>query len=548
MPNEWHKRSAELNPKYKSALCKSFMEQGPSACKFGDGCVFAHGEHELRTAAPEDPIVPTTKARRRQRGGRASKGSRPQPEPEQRTVQFQDEAHCIECSTGGGSRPVTPVHDEPEPLPEWANDEAALPDQPYTGLARSDSILAADSLFLDDTIDTTTIGDAVVFGEAVSPTSQLASRFAFATVTPRELPSQWRPSQVSQWVTSRDIPQETAQRFIDHEIDGECLLEMTRDDLREMGITSMGHLVKLGKGIAELKSQTTTPDETAATTVAVNTETSTRDVTAPLPTPTPTETKPEMNLKDLARWESLAPQPLHALASVVGPSQLISEAADAIRSADNVSALNTVLQAAVMANKIAEVIRSDGRSLTLCMLAAKYGRLRCLQRLLRELAAQESVNTTRIEDGCSALHLAAYSGSVRCAQMLLEAGADTSLINRYAETAEDCAAKQGHVELSQILKSSSSGSIGSTGPIEMMARQLSSSPPKGSASGSFAKIYQPRRHTKKRRDLLASELLAWRSGGTDKHSQPQVESQGHRARAQHSMAGRGGYRGAASAA
>merc|ERR1712196_483392 len=114
---------------------------------------------------------------------------------------------------------------------------------------------------------------------------------------------------------------------------------------------------------------------------------------------------------------------------------------------------NEVLQSSVMANKIAEVIRgeSDAVPVTLCMLAAKHRRVGCLQRLLGELAAQQTVNSVRVDDGCSALHLAAYSGSAGCVRLLLKAGADTSLVNRYGETAADSAAKRGHGSLSDTI-------------------------------------------------------------------------------------------------
>ena len=46
-------RSAELNPRYKSQLCRSFMDEGPDGCRFGDDCLFAHGAHELRVAQKE---------------------------------------------------------------------------------------------------------------------------------------------------------------------------------------------------------------------------------------------------------------------------------------------------------------------------------------------------------------------------------------------------------------------------------------------------------------------------------------------------------------
>lgn len=488
IPNEWHKRSAELNPKYKSQLCKSFMEMGPDGCRFGDGCVFAHGEHELRVAQKDDIVANT----RRSRGSKSNKALR---EPR---VQFHEDAElqqCHDCS----SRPVTPVCDEePEPVPEWATADIE-PAELSSGctintgpplLARSDSVLAADSLFLDETIDTTTVADGpVVYGEEISPESQLRSRFSFATcATPRECPSEWNSSQVVSWVRSRGVPDKVAALFAEHEVDGGDLLSMKKTELREVGVTKMGHVMKLVKGIAELNGATATAPVNSLVVAS------------------------EPNLKDTTRLAGLTSSAVSAHA--VGPSQLIAEAVDVIKQSDNVQGLNEVLQSAVMANKAAEVIRgeADGISmpLSLCMHAVKHGRVRCLERLLRELAAQETVNAVRVDDGCTALHLAAYSGAAGCVRLLLQAGADASLVNRYGETAAECASKRGHVMISDLI-AHAAGNIASL-PVQsdlkwMMGRSSAPQP-----SERFSKIMQPRRHAKKSRDTLASELCAWRNG------------------------------------
>jgi hypothetical protein len=532
VPNEWHKRSAELNPKYKSQLCKSFMEKGATGCRFGADCVFAHGAHELRSAQPDEIVAKT----RRPRGGnKSNKGGRTEPKPtasaqqSKPRVQFRegpDELLCRECD----SRPVSPVHDEqPEPLPEWATAEVAPAEEPGGGmlLARSNSILAADRLFLDETIDTTTVGDTVVYGEEASPNAQLNSRFSFATVTPRELPAQWVSTQVVAWVRSRGIPEDVAALFAEHEVEGEDLLSMTKEELQEVGVTKMGHLKKLIRGITELNGSSSsssssssngsggTDATTTATTTAAVTNTSNDTKPESSTTTTTTTSTVSKDLKDLDRWAALAPTV--PLAQAVGPSQLIAEAADVIRRSDNVTGLNEVLQSAVMANKIAEVIRSEGMPLTLCMLAAKHRRVDCLQRLLRELPAQETVNATRVEDGCTALHLAAYSGSAGCVNLLLDAGADTSLVNRYAETPADCAAKQQYDSLSALLRQAAAAaavagtSVAAGGGGSNGSQKMLSSPPR--LPSGFVKIQQPRRHAKKSRNTLASELSAWRSSG-----------------------------------
>jgi len=492
IPNEWHKRSADLNPKYKSQLCKSFMEKGAGGCRFGDACVFAHGEHELRVAQKDDTVART----RRSRG---SKGNKAQGErkPQLQIHDGAEEEQCRKCS----SRPVTPVCDEEPELPEWAT-AAVEPGTEFSFdctintspglLARSDSVLAADRLFLDETIDTSTVADGpIVYGEEASPESQLCSRFSFATATPREHPKQWVSSQVVSWVRSRGVPDEVAALFAEHEVDGDDLLSMTKTELREVGVTKIGHQIKLVKGIAELNG--TTAAAPINNTVAVSVEPA------------------GSNLKDLTRLAALTST---VSAQAVGPSQLIAEAAGFIKQSDNVQGLNDVLQSAVMANKASEVIRGEAEGvampISLCMHAAKHGRVGCLERLLRELAAQETVNAVRVDDGCTALHLAAYSGSAGCVKLLLKAGADTSLVNRYGETAADCAVKQGHVMLSKFI-AHAAGNVASLA-LQSDSKKMMGRSPARQPSERFTKIMQPRRHAKKSRDTLASELSAWRNG------------------------------------
>jgi len=50
MPDEWHKRPNNLNPKYKSKLCKTWANSG--TCRYGNKCVFAHSEGELQKCLP----------------------------------------------------------------------------------------------------------------------------------------------------------------------------------------------------------------------------------------------------------------------------------------------------------------------------------------------------------------------------------------------------------------------------------------------------------------------------------------------------------------
>lgn len=263
----------------------------------------------------------------------------------------------------------------------------------------------------------------------------------------------------------------------------------------------MGHLMKLAKGIAEL-SDTATPPATLAT----NTDTPSvvvTDALKPQPAGINDTNSDHKDLKDLKDLNFLAPVASAVpLAQAVGQAQLIAEAAGVIHQCDDVAGLNKVLTSAAVANKIAEVIRCDGLPLTLCMLAAKHGRIGCMQRLLGELAAQQTIDTTRVDDGCTALHLAAYSGSAGCVKLLLQAGANTNLVNCYGETPLDCAVKQSHSSILDVFAQATGNGPAIT----------PSNDSQKTTGRSVARILQPRRHTKKSRDTLANELSAWRNG------------------------------------
>jgi hypothetical protein len=78
-------------------------------------------------------------------------------------------------------------------------------------------------------------------------------------VSGQQLSTRWSAPQVGAWVQSRGIPSEVAQLFVAHEIEGTDLLAMTKDDLREIGVAKMGHLMKLVAGISELRQEAITP-------------------------------------------------------------------------------------------------------------------------------------------------------------------------------------------------------------------------------------------------------------------------------------------------
>ena len=56
-------------------------------------------------------------------------------------------------------------------------------------------------------------------------------------------------------VRSRGMPGEIAALFDEHELEGEDLLCMEEAELRDVGVTRRSHLIRLARGIAELKTR-----------------------------------------------------------------------------------------------------------------------------------------------------------------------------------------------------------------------------------------------------------------------------------------------------
>eukprot|EP01045_Picozoa_sp_COSAG04_P028465 COSAG04_NODE_4425_length_2100_cov_2.248376_2_plen_389_part_00 len=77
-------------------------------------------------------------------------------------------------------------------------------------------------------------------------------------------PSSWTNARVLRWARELPLPEATAESFAvrlkDEEITGEVLLTLEKDELRELGLTKMGHLKSVGAAIAKLAAQPP-PDE-----------------------------------------------------------------------------------------------------------------------------------------------------------------------------------------------------------------------------------------------------------------------------------------------
>lgn len=68
------------------------------------------------------------------------------------------------------------------------------------------------------------------------------------------LPNAWTVTQVSSWLEGLGFP-EYVEQFHENEIEGKHLLDLEKDDLKELGVTILGHRMSLAKAIAKLRAQ-----------------------------------------------------------------------------------------------------------------------------------------------------------------------------------------------------------------------------------------------------------------------------------------------------
>lgn len=69
---------------------------------------------------------------------------------------------------------------------------------------------------------------------------------------PRTIITEWTPEECAQYMGSLNLAQ-YGGAFIEHGIDGEALTALQHDELKEMGITSAGHRLKILKGVYDVK-------------------------------------------------------------------------------------------------------------------------------------------------------------------------------------------------------------------------------------------------------------------------------------------------------
>ena len=73
----------------------------------------------------------------------------------------------------------------------------------------------------------------------------------------------WTHSQVAEWLTMNDFPQEVVEQFQEHGVTGEVLLSLSEDDLGQMGI-KFGTRRKLSLRIAKLKPNVPRPSDVSS--------------------------------------------------------------------------------------------------------------------------------------------------------------------------------------------------------------------------------------------------------------------------------------------
>jgi len=96
----------------------------------------------------------------------------------------------------------------------------------------------------------------------------------------------------------------------------------------------------------------------------------------------------------------------------------------------------------------ADVNFANANTVTPLMAAAQWKRLDVIEFLLENGASLRSVDEA---DGRTALMYACLSGSHRCAELLVEAGADVNVRDRYGMTALMMAAAAGGTEMVRLL-------------------------------------------------------------------------------------------------
>lgn len=76
--------------------------------------------------------------------------------------------------------------------------------------------------------------------------------------SPTGLITQWTADQCADWVAGLGLAQ-YAESFVDEAINGLALVEMQHHDLKEMGISSVGHRLTLLKGVYDIKMKQNVP-------------------------------------------------------------------------------------------------------------------------------------------------------------------------------------------------------------------------------------------------------------------------------------------------
>ncbi|MCJ1250581.1 Adaptor for signal transduction [Trapelia coarctata] len=97
-------------------------------------------------------------------------------------------------------------------------------------------------------------------------------------LSPRTIMTEWRVDDCASFISSLGL-QQYCEIFIDNDIVGEALVALRHDELKEMGITSMGHRLTILKGVYDMKVQQDIPVETDHY-IPLSADASTHDKTA----------------------------------------------------------------------------------------------------------------------------------------------------------------------------------------------------------------------------------------------------------------------------
>jgi hypothetical protein len=90
------------------------------------------------------------------------------------------------------------------------------------------------------------------FPPNLSPTAKSPPKSAASAPVPKGSVKGWKVQDVCNWLSTLNLSQDYSKIFAKNAIDGDVLVTLTGEDIKELGITVFGDVRKLQKGIRDL--------------------------------------------------------------------------------------------------------------------------------------------------------------------------------------------------------------------------------------------------------------------------------------------------------